>query len=258
VRRPSRPAPTSSTTSRYRLSLLAAAALLLTACGSSHHVSGPPAPKASYCGGLPSGFAATTDWLKTSDGVRLWSATAGSGSTTLVLAHESGGIGLCGWLPAMAYLAKHGVRTLAFNFRGVAPSDVTASTDYEPDLQAAIDAAGTKHVFLMGASMGGAAAMTYGSRLKGLDGLINLSGEQRISNGNLDAIDNVGKLRIPFLVLASNDDGYLTGAQARQLVARAGSSDKKAVVFPGANHGWDLLDARVYATLLGWLRRHSS
>lgn len=161
----------------------------------------------------------------------------------------------------MAYLANHGVRTLAFDFRGVAPSDPTASTDFAPDLQAAIDAAGTKHVFLLGASLGGAAAMTYGWKLKGLDGLIDLSGEQKLPNANLDAIDSVGKLRVPFLVLASNDDGYLTGAEARQLVARVGSSDKRAVVFPGTYHGWDLLDdspsrAKAWAVLLAWLRGH--
>jgi alpha-beta hydrolase superfamily lysophospholipase len=182
-----------------------------------------------------------------------------------VLAHESGGAGLCGWLQAMRHLASHGVRTLAFNFRGYAPSDVPASPAklgaFAPDLQAAVDAANTKHVFLMGASMGGAASMTYASKLKGLDGLVNLSGEQKLSNNNLDAIDNIGKLRVPFLVIASNDDGYLTGAEARQLVARAGSADKRAVVFPGTYHGWDILDsspssAKAYATLLGWLHSH--
>jgi pimeloyl-ACP methyl ester carboxylesterase len=220
-----------------------------------------------YCGAPPGGLNVATEWLRTSDGVRLWAATAGQGDTTLVLAHESGGAGLCGWLPAMAKLSKDDIHTVAFDFRGVSPSDIPRAEakfdDLAPDLQAAIDAAGTKHVFLMGASMGGAASMANAWQLKGLDGLVNLSGEQSIPLRHLDAIGNIGKLRVPFLVIASKDDGYLTGAQARQLVARAGSADKKAVVFPGTNHGWDLLDvapfrARVYATLLGWLRSHSS
>ena len=195
--------------------------------------------------------------------MRLYAVTAGRGDTTLVLAHESGA-GLCGWLPAMAYLARHGVRTLAFDFRGYPPSGSPAFgrlNELAPDLQAAIDGAGTKHVFLMGASMGGAAAVADGYELRGLDGLISLSGEQRLPGRNLDALANAPKLKTPFLVIASADDGYLTGTQARQLVARAGSTDKRAVVFPGTYHGWDLLDlapfrARVYATLLAWLRGH--
>jgi alpha-beta hydrolase superfamily lysophospholipase len=215
-----------------------------------------------YCGAPPRGLKVATEWLHTSDGVRLYAATAGQGDTTLVLAHESGGAGLCGWLPAMAKLAKHGVRTVAFDFRGVSPSDIPRAEakydDLKPDLQAAIDAAGTKHVFLMGASMGGAAAMTYGWQLKGLAGLVNLSGEQSIPLRHLDAIGNIGKLRVPLLVVAAKDDGYLTGAQARQLVARAGSSDKQAAVFPGMYHGWDLLDvapyrARVWSRILDWI-----
>jgi alpha-beta hydrolase superfamily lysophospholipase len=235
--------------------------LLLAGCGSAAHEAGPRL--STVCGLPPAGLTTHAEWLKTSDGVRLYAITAGTSDTTLVLAHESGDIGVCGWLLAMTYLEKHGVRTLAFNFRGVSPSGSSKNpNDLAPDLQAAIDAARTKHVFLMGASKGGAASMANGWKLKGLDGLVNLSGEQTLPASGLDAIGNVGKLRVPFLVIASQDDGYLTGAQARQLVARAGSSDKSAVVFPGTYHGWDLLDlapfrAKVYATLLGWLRRHS-
>jgi alpha-beta hydrolase superfamily lysophospholipase len=51
----------------------------------------------------------------------------------------------------------------------------------------------------------------------------------------------VKRLHVPFLVLASRNDHWLLGAEARKLVSAAGSRDKQVVVYPGYRHGWDLL-----------------
>ena len=104
--------------------------------------------------------------------------------------------------------------------------------------------------------------MANGWKLKGLDGLINLSGEQRLPLRNLDAIDNLGKLRVPFLIVSSKDDGYLPVKQAEQLAQHSGSDDTELITYSGAYHGWDLLNvapfrARVKSQLLLWLRDHS-
>lgn len=228
-----------------RLVALAAVALVAAGCGGSH-TSAPPTPPAppasSVCGGPPAGLRPTAAWLTTSDGVRLYSVSAGSGDTTLVLAHESPG-GLCGWLPAMQLFAARGFHVLAFDFRGFAPSD---SPDrgylaYGRDLQAAVDAAHGGTTVLVGASFGGAAVVAYGSRLHGVDGIVSLSGEQDLPRARLDAIGNAPKLRTPLLVVASRHDTYLDGAAARELVRKAGSQRKEVAVFPGAWHGWDLL-----------------
>jgi dienelactone hydrolase len=56
----------------------------------------------------------------------------------------------------------------------------------------------------------------------------------------------VPKLRVPFLILTARQDGYLLPSQARELERRAGSSDKKLVLFPGGDHGWDLLTKSRY------------
>jgi alpha-beta hydrolase superfamily lysophospholipase len=242
--------------------------LAVAGCGGHAHrglANGPPPPSArSLCGALPAGLQATPLWLHTSDGVRLYAAAAGSGTTAVVLAHQSPA-NLCGWLPTMRFLSSHGVATLAFNFRTFAPSGTprtAISQHLAPDLQAAIDTAharGARRVFVMGASFGGAAMLANGPELRDAAGLINLSGELRLLNWNLDGIDAVHRLKAPLLVLASRYDGYLDAADARLLYRRAGSTKKRLVIFPGGFHGWAILDEAPYAAqaravILAWLR----
>jgi alpha-beta hydrolase superfamily lysophospholipase len=209
---------------------------------------------------------ADTSWLRTSDGVRLFAFSSGSGSTGVVLAHESPG-GVCGWLPAVSNFTANGVRVLAFDFRGFPPSAVPPSgklDDFAPDLQAAVDALhadGAKKVFVVGASFGGAAALSEGAKLHGVAGFVSLSGELGLPASGIDALGHVPRLRAPLLVLASRKDYFLTGAAARQLVHAAGSADKQLTVYPGFYHGWDLLERapfarRVWSRLLGWVAAH--
>lgn len=232
--------------------------LVLAGCGATR-ASVPPLPDlASVCGTQPAGFRPQVSWLETSDGVRLYAASVGSGDRVVVLAHESGGQGLCGWLPTMRFLAAHGIRSLAFDFRGHYPSPVPpldVEYHWADDLQAAVDAAGGKHTALVGASFGGAAVVAYAPDLKGVDAVVSVSGELRLPDPHIDAIGNVGRLRMPLLVIASRLDGYLDTAEARQLVRRAGSSDKTVVLYPGTLHGWEILDSRPAARrqLLAWL-----
>jgi alpha-beta hydrolase superfamily lysophospholipase len=241
--------------------------LALAGCGGSggskHHVSLPKlTPVSSVCGNPPSGIELTASWLVTSDGQPIYSVTGGSGDSTVVLAHESGGIGLCGWYPTIQLLVAHGFRVLAFDFRGIYPSPLSpraTENDWGRDIFAAVAAAKAKHVFLMGASFGGAASMEYAPDVKGLDGLINLSGELRLPASHIDAIDNVSKLRVPFLVVASRSDAYLDAEDARKLIDRAGSSDKQLALYRGRAHGWDILAEQPTARrlLLRWLTQRS-
>ena len=209
------------------------------------------------CGGS---LRATTSWLETSDHVKLFAAETGTGSTAFVLAHESPG-GMCGWQPAMRFLAAHRYRALAFDFRGFPPSGspetIATYNDLGPDLQAAIDAAhddGATKVFVMGASFGGAAAITFGHTMHGVDGIVNLSGELNLPGRSLDTIVQAPKLRTPILIVASRDDPYLDANAAGQLDRAIGSKDKKLIVLTGAAHGWDMLDrAGVWPRILSWV-----
>ncbi|MGZ4290186.1 MAG: hypothetical protein ACXVQQ_04950 [Gaiellaceae bacterium] len=55
-------------------------------CGGAKHASGPPAPSlATTCGTPPPGLDAATGWLTARDGVRLYSATAGTGDRVVAL-----------------------------------------------------------------------------------------------------------------------------------------------------------------------------
>jgi dienelactone hydrolase len=242
-------------------------ALALTGCGgSSHELARGGAPTlARTCGELPAALTASTYFLKTDDGVRIYAAATRSGSKAVVLLHESGGAGLCGWLPTMRWLSANGVRAVAINLRGYPPSGTPSLANYHhyaQDIQAAVDAAhtlGSKHVFVMGASMGGAATVAEAPKLKDVAGVISLSGELSLPTSELDAIGAAPKITVPFLFLGSEVDGYVPGPDARRLTRAVGSKDKQVHVFPSGYHGWDLLDsapyrARVKALILGWLR----
>jgi len=243
----------------------ALAVLALAACGSSSHtLAGNGAPSlARTCG--TAGVAASTYFLKTGDGLRIYAASAGEGSKAVVLLHESGGAGLCGWLPTMRWLAANGIRAVAINFRGYPPSGspaLAAYHHYAQDIQAAVDAAhtlGAKHVFVMGASMGGAATVAEAPKLQDVAGVISLSGELQLPTSELDAIGAAPKITVPFLFVGSAADGYVLGSAARRLTRAVGSRDKQVRIFADGYHGWDLLDtapyrARVKALILGWLR----
>lgn len=242
------------------------AVLVLTSCGgSSRTLATGGAPSLAYtCGALPAGLKASTYFLKTGDGVRIYAAATGGGSRAVVLVHESGGAGLCGWLPTMQWLSANGLRAVAIDLRGYAPSGLPAlaiSHDYAQDIQAAVDAAhvlGAKNVFVMGASMGGAATVAEAPKLNDLAGVISLSGELELPTSQLDAIGAAPKITVPFLFVGSEDDGYVLGSQARRLTRAIGSKDKQVHIFSGGYHGWDLLDvapyrARVKSLLLRWI-----
>jgi pimeloyl-ACP methyl ester carboxylesterase len=242
--------------------------LALTGCGGSSHTpaNGGAPSLATTCGALPAGLAASTYFLTTPDGVRIYAAAAGHGSTAVVLLHESGGAGLCGWLPTLRWLSANGIRPVAINFRGYPPSGTPSLANYHhyaQDIQAAVDAAhalGAKNVFVLGASMGGAATVAEAPSLKDVAGVISLSGELELPTLELDAIGAAPRITVPFLFVGSEADGYVLGSEARRLTRAVGSSDKQAHIFDGGYHGWDLLDvapyrARVRSLLLGWLRQ---
>lgn len=250
---------------RLRLPGVVAAALALAACGGGHRAATRPAgPRLSrVCfGQVPRGLRAETSWLRASDGIRLFAFTSGSGSTGVVLAHESPG-GACGWLPAVPTFTAHGLRVLGFDFRGFPPSASApnrSADDFAPDLQAAVEALhadGARKVFVVGASFGGAATLEEAAGLHGVAGFVSLSGELDLpTTGNV--LPAVRRLRAPLLVVASRRDYYLDAADAKRLVRAAGSADKQLALYPGSYHGWDLLERapfrqRVWSRLLGWI-----
>jgi alpha-beta hydrolase superfamily lysophospholipase len=240
---------------------------MLAGCGgSSLELENGGAPSlATTCGTLPAGLAASTYFLRTSDGVRIYAAAAGTGSKAVVLVHESGA-GLCGWVPTMRWLSEKGIRAVAIDLRGYPPSDsprLAIYHRYAPDIQAAVDAAhdlGAKDVFVMGASLGGAATVAEAPKLERVAGVISLSGELELPTAELDAIGAAPHIKLPFLFVGSEADPYVVGSEARRLYRAVGSRDKQVHVFEGGYHGWDILDvapdrARARSLVLRWLRQ---
>ena len=107
---------------------LAAAALVagVPAAGAE----GAP-PLSSTCGDAP-GITAQPTYVRTADGVDLYALDAGTGSTAIVLVHESPA-NLCGWLPVHPHVdrgrvPRAGVRPAWVRPFGVHPACPTAPT----------------------------------------------------------------------------------------------------------------------------------
>jgi alpha-beta hydrolase superfamily lysophospholipase len=252
----------------------AAAALLAIAvagCGGSHEALGAKGPSTlpsldSRCG---SRVDAKVGWFHASDGVPLDGALLGKGNTGVVLAHESPA-DLCGWVPYAQVLSRAGFRVLLIDHRGSGYSppakDPASQGRYSNDLEGAVSELkedGAHSVFLMGASFGGVTSMAAAPRLGSkIAGVVSVSGETSLGTGDLDALAAMPRLHVPFLILGSREDGYLPVSDARELLRRAASTHKRLVLFPGGDHGWDILTisqsrARASRIVIDFLHRYS-
>ena len=183
-------------------------AVLLAAVAATGSSDAPPS-LATACGSAPA-IAARSLWLTTADGVRLYGVEAGDGAVGVVLAHQAQS-DLCEELPYAKTLVDAGLRVLAFDFRGNGhsarpPKHLLA---YRNDFAAAakqLHADGAPQVFLVGASMGGAAAVQNSAGLR-LAGVVSLSGT-RLWPGY--GINKPGPraLRAPFLYVGSQKSMY--------------------------------------------------
>jgi hypothetical protein len=253
--------------------------LLLVAC-SSDTGSGPQTPGSSTSVAaatrtpLPtlgsvcpssSGVRARPMWFPASDGVRLYGVEAGTGRTAVVLAHE-GGADLCGWLPYVTTLQHAGLRVFAFDFRGYGSSDrpSTSNLALGRDLSGAVArvrSEGATTVFLMGASMGGAAVVQNSSGIH-VTGRISLSGTRLWQGYGINDPAGVQHMTAPFLYVGTRDDWRAPQPEARSIFGMVGSVDKQIVLYPGSMHGWDLVEqppygARTRALILRWIRARS-
>jgi hypothetical protein len=209
-----------------------------------------------------SGVHARPIWFAASDGVRLYGVEAGTGRTAVVLAHE-GGADLCGWLPYVASLQRGGVRVLAFDFRGYGQSatPTKANLALGRDLAGAVRQVrsdGATNVFLIGASMGGAAVVQNSAGVD-VTGRISLSGTRLWSGYGINDPAGVRHISAPFLYVGSRDDSRAPQAEARSVFHAVGAADKQIVLYAGSVHGWDLVEQPPYGErtqklILTWIR----
>jgi pimeloyl-ACP methyl ester carboxylesterase len=204
-------------------------------------------------------------WFRASDGVRLYGVEAGRGPTAVVLAHE-GGSDLCDWLTYMKALTRAGIRAFAFDFRGYGRSEQPdrGGLALGRDLAAAVArvrADGARHVFLMGASMGGAAVVQNTADIR-VDGRISLSGTRLWPGYGINDPAGVRSLTAPFLYIGSRGDVRVPRKEALSVFHDVGSSDKRIILYTGGTHGTGLVEYPPYvdrtrALILRWIEAHS-
>jgi alpha-beta hydrolase superfamily lysophospholipase len=242
--------------------ILVALALLAADLPAAAAANAPPS-LAAACGAT-SGLKALPLWLTTDDGVRLYAVEAGRGPTAVALAHQ-GGDDLCGELPYAKTLVASGLRVLAFDFRGWGRSDKPRrdALALGRDLAAAVVRLrhdGADRVFLIGASMGGAAVVQNTGGLA-VTGLVSLSGTRLWPGYGINTPGPPG-LRAPFLYVGSKSDSRAPLQEARAIFKRVGSRDKRSVFYAGGWHGWGLVQdapfaARTRALIRAWIRARS-
>ena len=151
------------------------------------------------------------------------------------------------WWDLAAALAEEGYATLTLDFRGYcARAPVAPRTAARPTrggtclpVPTSCGAAAQDRIVLVGASMGGTAAVLAAARADPpVDGVIGLSAPTDCCGMTIEGAD-VGSIAAPMLLIAGRDDGDAP-ASARQLARWAGESGQ-LVILDSGEHGIDLI-----------------
>lgn len=224
------------------------------ACGGGGGAPEPPA-----AGGGVIRFKAAAERGVT-PALELEGRTFGSGSTAVVFAHMAPS-SQDAWFDFAEEVARRGFLALTFNFRGYGLSEGSRDpARADLDIAAATEEArarGADAVFVVGASMGGTAAVVEAAA-HSVAGLVTLSAPQEV--GGLDARDDAPRIRAPALFIASRNDPAGAAKSARALY-EAARGPRDVQVVGGSAHGTDLLtdpavDERVRRLIIAFLLDH--
>ena len=167
--------------------------------------------------------------FRDADGFKLDALTVGAGDVGVVLAHQFRS-DYCSWVPYARFLAARGIRALAVNFDGSAAA-VTATAGELRRL-------GARNVFLVGASMGGTAALVAAADARPpVSGVVAVSAPVVFQGA--DAGRAVRRLDVPVVYVATRDDQEFP-REARLLYRATKTDRKRLVVLPGFEHGTDV------------------
>lgn len=204
-------------------------------------------------------------WFRAADGTKLVGHRFGKGTTAVILTHQSEG-SLCDWVPYARRLAARGYFVFPIDFRGYGFSATrtgAAAQRYAADIAAATKALrklGKRKVFVVGASMGGIAAVVAGANVSPpLTGIVSVSSPARFRG--MDGVKVGPRLGVPVLYLAATEDdnaGYDFSEDATALHAAAAAADKRLELLPGPLHGIALVggSAPARAAVEGFLKAH--
>ena len=174
------------------------------------------------------------------DGTLLRGHHYGSSDITVILAHMSGSDQQI-WREFAATLNKAGYAAFSFNFRGFKPSKGNKEIPLiDRDLEGALEyleSQGVKMFFIVGASMGGTAAIKVAAHRDIIGGVVTISAPLEI-NG-LAAEEDVKLVSGAKLFFAAEDDK--SAQYSAGIFFNAAKPPKLFESFSGSEHGTDLL-----------------
>ena len=228
--------------------LVAVLTVAVVACGGTPQAAASPAVKPTPdCTADGQGFNVTS-----SAGYTRRGAVYGSGPA-VVIAHQSQQT-RCDVVPIARWLSENHYAAVVVDLGGDWTGLLAATAILMRER-------GSTSVQLLGASMGGCDAMVVGSQVNPpVSAVLSLGGERRV-RPELDADTAVAHSHVPLLIVTSENDGFLSGDEARILMKESTSTDKKLLVLPGSLHGFAMLDgpdgSEVRQTILGFLAAHA-
>jgi len=221
-----------------------------------------PSPTEEPTPGVPVSF-------RTADGVRIAGRAFGDGRVGVVFGHQID-TDQTDWWDLAAALGDQGYATLTLDFRGYCPGDDAGcsedgtTADAWRDLLAGakvLRRRGADRIVLVGASMGGTAAVLAAARADPpVDGVISLSAPSDCCGMTVERED-AAAIDAPALFLAGRDDGDAP-TSARKLARWAGKHGQ-LVILDSGEHGVDLIgglaapdvEARTNALIRTFLER---
>jgi pimeloyl-ACP methyl ester carboxylesterase len=238
-----------STAVRFRAAVLATAVLFVAGCGDAV----PAAPVLDHCGVNVSGAQQVS--FRNAKGGELFGTVFGTGATGLVLASQAVS-DRCDWEPVVDLFTARRYRVLVFDFAGRGESrhaDQRSDADDVAAGVALLRTLGVSNVVLMGASLGGGAAL--GAALvvtPPVSAVVAVSGV--LDSGWTDLTQEVAKLRMPVLyVAAAADTTYAQHMSDLYAVTVSAGSEHHVVTTTDA-HGVPMLkDPHVVALITNFM-----
>ena len=185
--------------------------------------------------------ATETVRFRTEDSEDLWGSIFGDGEIAVILSHMRGR-NQTSWFPFARLASTSGYKVMTFDFRGYGKSTGTRDTRMDRDLEAAVAyvrAKGAKQVILIGASMGGTAAIEIAAE-SDVQGVAALS--PPTSFGRINALGAVSSMLIPLLLIVAENDPPFTSS-AREIETAAAAT--QFLELPGQEHGTNLYSAHI-------------
>jgi len=179
--------------------------------------------------------------FRATDGVPLRGYLFGKGSAAVILAHMYPA-DQKSWFPLARKLAEKGYLAMTFDFRGYGESGgskVVAEIDRDLEGAYRLLQPKAKKIFLVGASMGGTAAIRVAAR-NPTAGVVSLSAPMAFKG--LDAREAIRKIEVPCSFVSAEGDGYAYAA-AHEFHEAAKSPKRLLLIVPGPEHGTRLFSS---------------